>query len=111
LKTKFDMVAMLGDIEIAQALQQDGPDTDEHPTDTKYSQLCTKLTPMDAKSATYKVIEKVSMIGLSFAFVCPCYSLKACPACVDPEAENPERSTLHIVSTHRSGCAHWTSPA
>ena len=59
LKAKFDMVAMLGDIEIAQTLQEDEPTSDMHPTDAKYAQLCAKLKLMDKKSATYKVIEQV----------------------------------------------------
>jgi poly [ADP-ribose] polymerase 2/3/4 len=53
LKEKFDLVAMLGDIEIAQTMQKDADNTD-----AKYAQLQTELTPLKQSDDVVMKIRK-----------------------------------------------------
>lgn len=55
LRQKFDLVAMMGDIEIAQALQK-GSKTGVNATDEKYEQLNATLTPLKPSDKVFKVI-------------------------------------------------------
>ena len=62
LEDKFDLVAMLGDIEIAQQLQQHTTGkhhtTRMHPVDRKYAQLGATLTPVARASNAYRVVQQ-----------------------------------------------------
>lgn len=55
LKQKFDLVAMLGDIEIAQGLQAGGDDS-INPIDKKYQQLQAELTHIKTSAPIHKKV-------------------------------------------------------
>lgn len=58
LKSKFDLVAMLGDIEIAQGLQAGDSDEMSNPIDQKYAQLQARLEHVGKTSKVYKMVQK-----------------------------------------------------
>ncbi|XP_055351197.1 protein mono-ADP-ribosyltransferase PARP3-like [Paramacrobiotus metropolitanus] len=60
VQDKFDMLATLGDIEIAQEMQksQKGSSQKHHPCDIKYDLLKCKLHLVDSSSKEFKVIQK-----------------------------------------------------
>ncbi|XP_076469646.1 protein mono-ADP-ribosyltransferase PARP3-like [Babylonia areolata] len=64
LQQKYDMLAVLGDIELAQSMQKEKDkgmeDKEEvpHPLDVNYGLLKAKLGLVDPKSKEYKVLEK-----------------------------------------------------
>jgi poly [ADP-ribose] polymerase len=58
LKQKFDLVAMMGDIEIAQSMQAEEADEDVNPVDEKYGQLKTELGHIKPSHKTHKIVQK-----------------------------------------------------
>lgn len=62
LQRKFDLLAVLGDIEKAQDLlsKKDKSATKKHPLDANYDVLKADVEPLDKKSKEYKIIEKYS---------------------------------------------------
>ena len=63
LKSKFDLVSMLGDIEIAQGLQAGSSSSDAvaapvNPIDKKYDQLSTGLDLVSRSSREFKMVQK-----------------------------------------------------
>ncbi|XP_013068782.2 protein mono-ADP-ribosyltransferase PARP3-like [Biomphalaria glabrata] len=66
VQKKYDMLAVLGDIEMAQCIQKDKESsasniktgTAPHPLDVNYGVLNCKLKPLPKSSDTYKVLEK-----------------------------------------------------
>jgi poly [ADP-ribose] polymerase len=66
LRAKFDMVAVLGDIEIAQTLQTKEESHGKHPTTVKYEQLESTLKPIDKTSTLFQTIKKVCRIPKTF---------------------------------------------
>ncbi|XP_065900929.1 protein mono-ADP-ribosyltransferase PARP3-like [Dysidea avara] len=65
LRKKFDMLLVLGDIEIAQSMQKDQQEASQkeeleevpHPLDINYELLQTILSHVDTKDENYKIIE------------------------------------------------------
>lgn len=67
VQQKYDMLAVLGDIELAQSMQKDKDKANEgkeevpHPLDVDYSLLKAKLGLVSPKSKEYQVLEKYFM--------------------------------------------------